>query len=176
MIGSWRKKKVESSDAIPRRTTRDLFLATGKFYCGKKCFELMFAFWSFLVKDIGDLKSDLPPTCTVTFPNPKELYNIDLVIVPTSESMWAGGRFRFAITVPEDYKYAVRLDCFGWVCVQFLILFPLFTATKGALFDTSLPSQHQWNGRDMFEPVALQYGRDWLAANAIAEGGYLWTA
>lgn len=53
------------------------------------------------------MKDDLPSTCKFIVPNPNELHNLELWITPPRESMWYGGRFKFVIDIPLEYKYAV---------------------------------------------------------------------
>ncbi|KAH7646790.1 NEDD8-conjugating enzyme UBE2F [Dermatophagoides farinae] len=91
MLGSWRNKKVpsnneadSSSQAKKTLSSRDLFLP----------------------RDIQELKDDLPSTCKFIVPNPNELHNLELWITPPRESMWYGGRFKFVIDIPLEYKYA----------------------------------------------------------------------
>ena len=80
--------------------------------------KLIFCFYQL---DIQELKDDLPSTCKFIVPNPNELHILELWITPPRESMWYGGRFKFVIDIPLEYKYAV-------------ILFKLFFFTKLIFF------------------------------------------
>jgi len=99
MIGSWRNKnkhasrtgnaQADSSEAAP--TTHK------KTFCSRDLF---------LPRDIKELSEDLPKSCQYTIPVPTDLSKIDVVITPPKDSMWYGGRFKFVIDVPQDYKYS----------------------------------------------------------------------
>ena len=55
------------------------------------------------------MQEDLPPTCKFKVPNTNELHKLELVVSPAKDSMWCGGKFKFIIDVPNDYKYSVRI-------------------------------------------------------------------
>lgn len=56
-----------------------------------------------LVKEVQEMEELLNDTCEVTFPDPSCLHQFILTIMPDS-GYWQGGRFRFAIAVPEEYN------------------------------------------------------------------------
>lgn len=51
---------------------------------------------------------DIPPTCKFFVPDPNELNKLELIITPSRESMWYGGKFKFAIDIPSEYKFVVN--------------------------------------------------------------------
>lgn len=61
-----------------------------------------------LLLDIQEVQEDLPPTCKFKVPNANELHKLELVVSPAKDSMWCGGKFKFVIDVPNDYKYSVH--------------------------------------------------------------------
>lgn len=114
MLGSWRNKKVpsnneadSSSQAKKTLSSRDLFLPRGE----KETIVFTIFNYNFFPHqlDIQELKDDLPSTCKFIVPNPNELHTLELWITPPRESMWYGGRFKFVIDIPLEYKYAVIL-------------------------------------------------------------------
>uniref|UniRef100_T1IP91 E2 NEDD8-conjugating enzyme n=1 Tax=Strigamia maritima TaxID=126957 RepID=T1IP91_STRMM len=56
-----------------------------------------------LVKEIPELQSNLPSTCSIKFEDPHQLHNFDLIISP-DEGHWRGGKFRFNIRITEEYN------------------------------------------------------------------------
>ena len=50
----------------------------------------------------------MPRTCRVHFDDPNTLHLFQLTIQP-DEGYWLGGKYRFQITVPEEYNIAVSL-------------------------------------------------------------------
>ncbi|GFW92569.1 NEDD8-conjugating enzyme UBE2F [Trichonephila clavipes] len=56
-----------------------------------------------LVKEVQELESSLPYTCTIHFPDPNELHRLQITITP-DEGYWRGGKFKFLIEVPEEYN------------------------------------------------------------------------
>jgi ubiquitin-conjugating enzyme E2 F len=56
-----------------------------------------------LVKEVQEMSSNLPPTCTVKFDDPNKLHVFDLCISP-SEGDWSGGKFYFHVYVSEEYN------------------------------------------------------------------------
>ncbi|XP_017482526.1 PREDICTED: NEDD8-conjugating enzyme UBE2F-like [Rhagoletis zephyria] len=91
MIGSWRTKKV------PRNSTAEGETASKKTFSQRDLF---------LPRDIQEVQEDLPPTCKFKVPNTNELHKLELVVSPAKDSMWCGGKFKFIIDVPNDYKYS----------------------------------------------------------------------
>lgn len=83
---------------------------------------------------------DIPPTCKFYVPNPNELNKLELIITPSRESMWHGGKFKFAIDIPSDYKFVVNMSYYFFKLVFLIITKKL--ATEGALFDSYLSSQY----------------------------------
>ncbi|KAI1293463.1 Nedd8-conjugating enzyme UBE2F [Halotydeus destructor] len=57
-----------------------------------------------LIREVQEMEQTLPSTCTVSFPNADALHQFDLFIEPV-DCYWSGGRFKFAIQVPEDYNF-----------------------------------------------------------------------
>jgi ubiquitin-conjugating enzyme E2 F len=57
-----------------------------------------------LQKEFESLKQ-LPVGCSISFDNPDILYQFKLNVVPDKDSLWHGGKFQFAITVPEGYNF-----------------------------------------------------------------------
>ena len=69
-----------------------------------------------LVKEVQEMEQALPPGCKVKFDDPNALHDFVLTLtVPTAEggassrvcppsSYWQGGKFRFHVTVPDDYN------------------------------------------------------------------------
>ena len=115
MIGSWRTRNTSKANTgTPvKPTSRDLFLPRGTFFAFLVTFHLIgqfFGYCCFFILDIQEVQEDLPSTCKFRVPNPNELYKLEVVITPPRESMWYGGKFKFAIEIPVDYKYAVCLD------------------------------------------------------------------
>lgn len=60
-----------------------------------------------LVKEVQDLEQNLPPTCKVHFNDPNILSEFTLAIIP-DEGYWKDGKFKFTISVPEEYNMTVR--------------------------------------------------------------------
>ncbi|XP_072181022.1 NEDD8-conjugating enzyme UBE2F-like [Diadema setosum] len=56
-----------------------------------------------LVKEVPDMESHLPKSCKVSFPDVHQLHHCFLTISP-EEGYWKGGRFKFELTVPEEYN------------------------------------------------------------------------
>lgn len=61
-----------------------------------------------LQKEFDTLKQ-LPVGCQIHFDDPDVLHKFKLKVVPDKDSAWYGGRFEFAITVPEGYNFEVSL-------------------------------------------------------------------
>ena len=55
-----------------------------------------------LVKEVADLEQN-SGVIEVTFPDPDKLHEFEVVIRP-EEGMWHGGKFKFLVTVPEEYN------------------------------------------------------------------------
>lgn len=80
-------------------------------------------------RDVSEL--DPPASISVFFPNPDDLMNISLTLSP-EEGYYAGGVFKFKITIPEDYPhrppkvhcdtrvYHPNIDLDGNVCLNIL--------------------------------------------------------
>lgn len=59
-----------------------------------------------LVREIQEMEQGLPKGCAVNFADPNVLHEFHLTIQP-EEGIWQRGKFRFYITVPEDYNMTV---------------------------------------------------------------------
>jgi len=82
-------------------------------------------------KDVGELNFDHTDTVSITFPNPDDLMNFKVAIMP-DEGFYAGGRFQFSITIPSVYPheppkchcdtkvYHPNIDLQGNVCLNIL--------------------------------------------------------
>ncbi len=58
-----------------------------------------------LVKEVQEMEQTLPSGCKVRFDDPNALHDFALTVSP-EEGFWAGGKFRFHVTVGEDYNLA----------------------------------------------------------------------
>lgn len=58
--------------------------------------------------EVQEMEQTLPRTCRVNFDDPNTLHIFQLTISP-DEGYWQGGKYRFHITVPEDYNIAVGI-------------------------------------------------------------------
>ncbi|KAK0422948.1 hypothetical protein QR680_007888 [Steinernema hermaphroditum] len=58
-----------------------------------------------LSQEITELQKQFKnhPTCKISFPNAAVLHELELTVTPT-EGMYAGGRFKFVISVPPEYN------------------------------------------------------------------------
>ncbi len=56
-----------------------------------------------LVKEVQEMEQTLPVGCKVKFEDPNALHDFCLSIVP-EDGFWSGGKFRFRVTVGEDYN------------------------------------------------------------------------
>ncbi len=56
-----------------------------------------------LVKEVQEMEQTLPVGCKVKFEDPNALHDFCLSIVP-EDGYWAGGKFRFRVTVGDDYN------------------------------------------------------------------------
>lgn len=52
------------------------------------------------------MEQNLPVTCNVHFSDPNILSEFFLIINP-DEGFWQGGKFKFSISVPEEYNMTV---------------------------------------------------------------------
>ncbi|XP_063714659.1 NEDD8-conjugating enzyme Ubc12-like [Symsagittifera roscoffensis] len=80
-------------------------------------------------KDMKEL--DLPPTCSISHPNPDDLLNFAVFISP-DDGYYRGGKFQFTIKIPNDYPheppkvlctqkiYHPNVDLAGKVCLNIL--------------------------------------------------------
>ncbi|GFN89620.1 nedd8-conjugating enzyme ube2f [Plakobranchus ocellatus] len=55
------------------------------------------------IREVQEMEELLTETCEVAFPDPSCLHQFILTVTPDS-GYWQGGRFRFAVSVPEDYN------------------------------------------------------------------------
>lgn len=60
-----------------------------------------------LVKEVQEMEQNLPATCTSHFADPNVLCEFTLTITP-DEGFWKDGKFKFNISVPEEYNMTVR--------------------------------------------------------------------
>ncbi|KAM7539614.1 hypothetical protein Aperf_G00000024207 [Anoplocephala perfoliata] len=58
-----------------------------------------------LAQEIPDIKTNLPNTCKITYPDPNKLHEFRLEISP-KEGIWQHGHFVFDFNVPETYNHA----------------------------------------------------------------------
>ncbi|KAJ6216355.1 hypothetical protein RDWZM_007512 [Blomia tropicalis] len=93
MLGQWRNKKHARNNATTDNAEESV---TKKSFCSRDLF---------LPRDIQELQDDIPSTCKFRVPNPNELSKLELLITPSKDSMWYGGKFKFIIDVPIEYKY-----------------------------------------------------------------------
>uniref|UniRef100_A0A2K5QXB5 UBC core domain-containing protein n=1 Tax=Cebus imitator TaxID=2715852 RepID=A0A2K5QXB5_CEBIM len=56
-----------------------------------------------LVKEVAELKANLPCTCKVHFPDPNKLHCFQLTVTP-DEGYYQGGKFQFETVVPDAYS------------------------------------------------------------------------
>lgn len=56
-----------------------------------------------LVKEVQEMEQNLPSTCKVHFNDPNVLCEFTLTITP-EEGFWKDGKFKFHISVPEEYN------------------------------------------------------------------------
>lgn len=64
-----------------------------------------------LVAEVQELEQNMPATCKVHFPDPNVLSEFTLAIQP-DEGFWLGGRFKFVVSVPEEYNMTPpRVKC-----------------------------------------------------------------
>jgi len=61
-----------------------------------------------LVKELSDLPSLLPPTTSLTHPDPDKLHEFTVTVTP-EEGYWARGKFLFSVVVTEEYNFAPPL-------------------------------------------------------------------
>lgn len=59
-----------------------------------------------LVKEVQEMEQNLPSTCKVHFNDPNVLCEFTLTITP-EEGFWKDGKFKFHISVPEEYNMTV---------------------------------------------------------------------
>lgn len=59
-----------------------------------------------LVKEVQEMEQNLPATCATHFPDPNVLAEFSLTITP-DEGFWKDGKFKFSITVLEEYNMTV---------------------------------------------------------------------
>lgn len=114
MLGQWRNKKHARNNATTDNAEESV---TKKSFCSRDLFlprgllliDLFISLFSFklLFSDIQELQDDIPSTCKFRVPNPNELSKLELLITPSKDSMWYGGKFKFIIDVPIEYKYVV---------------------------------------------------------------------
>lgn len=56
-----------------------------------------------LVKEVQEMEENLPSTVKTSFPDPNNLSEFYLIVQP-NEGLWKDGRFKFLITINEDYN------------------------------------------------------------------------
>ena len=62
-----------------------------------------------VLTEVQEMEQSLPRTCRVHFNDPSVLHVFQLTITP-DDGFWQGGKFRFVVTVPDDYNIAVRIN------------------------------------------------------------------
>lgn len=60
----------------------------------------------FLVKEVQEMEQNLPGTCNIHFSDPNILSDFFLIINP-DEGFWQSGKFKFSVSVPEEYNMTV---------------------------------------------------------------------
>lgn len=64
-----------------------------------------------LVKEVQELNENLPSTVKCEFPDHNNLAEFFLIVSP-SEGLWKGGKFRFQVSVSEEYNMVPpRVKC-----------------------------------------------------------------
>lgn len=58
-----------------------------------------------LVKEVQEMEANLPIGCKLKFDDANALHDFVLIIIP-EDGYWQGGKFRFHITVGDDYNIA----------------------------------------------------------------------
>uniref|UniRef100_A0A023FAT8 E2 NEDD8-conjugating enzyme n=1 Tax=Triatoma infestans TaxID=30076 RepID=A0A023FAT8_TRIIF len=58
-----------------------------------------------LVKEVQEMESMLPNTCSLKFTDPHKLHDFYLIVCP-DEGFWHGGKFWFHIYITEEYNMA----------------------------------------------------------------------
>lgn len=56
-----------------------------------------------MVKEVQEMDENLPSTVKTNFPDPNNLAEFYITIKP-NEGLWLGGKFKFLITINEDYN------------------------------------------------------------------------
>ncbi|XP_005090567.1 NEDD8-conjugating enzyme UBE2F [Aplysia californica] len=56
-----------------------------------------------LVKEVQEMEENLPSTCEVNFSDASCLHEFSLTVTPDT-GYWQGGKFRFNISVPDEYN------------------------------------------------------------------------
>uniref|UniRef100_A0A0B6ZSC2 E2 NEDD8-conjugating enzyme n=1 Tax=Arion vulgaris TaxID=1028688 RepID=A0A0B6ZSC2_9EUPU len=56
-----------------------------------------------LVKEVQEMEENMPGTCEVVFSDASCLHHFYLTVSPDS-GFWQGGRFKFSVSVPEEYN------------------------------------------------------------------------
>lgn len=62
-----------------------------------------------LVREVQEMEQNLPTGCAVYFNDPNILSEFLLTIQPT-EGYWRNGKFKFTVSVPEEYNMTVSGD------------------------------------------------------------------
>lgn len=55
------------------------------------------------MKEVQEMEENLPSTVKTNFPDPNNLAEFYFVVQP-SEGLWQNGKFKFLITINEDYN------------------------------------------------------------------------
>ncbi|KAM3178434.1 hypothetical protein ACTXT7_002581 [Hymenolepis weldensis] len=58
-----------------------------------------------LAQEIPEIKTNLPSTCKITYPDPNKIHQFMLEITP-KEGVWQYGHFIFDFSIPETYNHA----------------------------------------------------------------------
>ncbi|CAH1394086.1 unnamed protein product [Nezara viridula] len=74
-------------------------------YHNKNCTRRVSIRDKLLVKEIQEMETMLPSTCSVKFKDPHKLHEFYLSVTP-DEGFWQGGKFWFHIYITEDYNIA----------------------------------------------------------------------
>lgn len=132
-----------------------------------------------LVKEVQEMEQNLPSTCNAYFSDPNVLSEFTLTITP-DEGFWKDGKFKFNISVPEEYNmtvcfFGVNIFDAVYICLMSVLSYKL-TATKSKMHNKTVASKHIGNGRYLSFIITAELYR-WLrlGTNTNVKGRYLGT-